>query len=48
MTFADPFSAVPSEVPALRTVLQEGLGLRPGQGPVKVVVIESVQEPTEN
>ena len=50
VTFADPLSAVPSEVPALRTVLQEDLGLRleSARGPVKVVVIESVQEPTEN
>jgi uncharacterized protein (TIGR03435 family) len=40
----------PSELPALSTALNEQLGLKleSRRGPVDVLVIESVQQPTEN
>jgi uncharacterized protein (TIGR03435 family) len=42
--------AVDSEAPPLPTALQDQLGLRleSTRGPVDVMVIESVQQPTEN
>jgi uncharacterized protein (TIGR03435 family) len=45
-----PVFAQDSELPTLRDALQEQLGLKleTGKGPIEVVVIESVERPSEN
>jgi uncharacterized protein (TIGR03435 family) len=47
---AGPLSPVESTGPSIFTALQEQLGLRlePARGPVKILVIEHVQRPSEN
>ena len=50
LRFADPSFTGVSELPSLRTALQEDLGLRlqSAEGPVTVLVVEAVELPTEN
>jgi len=49
-TRAAAVAADPNDGPALLTALQEQLGLKleAPRGPVDVLVVESVQQPTEN
>ena len=50
LRFADPSFTGVSELPSLRKALQEELGLRlqSAEGPITVLVIESLEQPTEN
>ena len=50
LRFADPSFTGATELPSLRTAVQEelGLSLLRADGPVTVLVIESLEQPTEN